>query len=66
MKRERTPEQIQADKERMARIRAMRTTVTPEPELKEPNVPRPDFVSVYQWHAWLRDNGFNVGELPNE
>lgn len=58
MKRERTPEQIQADKERMARVRAMRESTTTQ--LKIPNVPRPDFVSVYLWNRWLTDNGFEV------
>lgn len=27
---------------------------------KRPNVPRPDFVSVFQWNQHLRDNGFVV------
>lgn len=60
MKRERTPEQIAADKERMARLRAMRTSTATQ--LKKPNVPRPDFVDVFRWNRWLRDNGFEVDE----
>lgn len=38
----------------------------PNQEQVQPNVPRPDFISVYQWNQWLRDNGFDVGLLPNE
>jgi len=38
----------------------------PNEEQPKPNVPRPPFVTVYQWNTWLRDNGFDVGLLPNE
>jgi hypothetical protein len=40
--------------------------VQPNDIKPQANVPRPDFVSVYQWNQWLRDNGFDVGILPNE
>lgn len=54
-----TPEQR---KEWGAKMKALREAKQPAtlPELKKPNVPRPDFVSVFLWNAWLRDNGFEV------
>lgn len=36
--------------------------VQPNQVVQTPNVPRPDFVSVYLWNTWLKDNGFEVEE----
>lgn len=58
-RKEWTAEERKAWGEKMKELREAKT-IKVEPQLKKPNVPRPDFVSVYLWNAWLRDNGFEV------